>query len=172
MILWKHRKKMNNKTIQATKTHRPASAMPVTNPGRTLNRSLIAFLVVALVIAFLLGTGGFQAYLNKERRLIAAGNEIVTALEAYRDASPGTAKEFPLELADLQRDPRMLAEKVYLATLPVDPIMQTQEWGAVRNKNNQVIGVHSLSNELPTLFAKLFSFRGGKKYSDWRFLAY
>ncbi len=33
-----------------------------------------------------------------------------------------------MELADLKRDPRMLAEKVYLATLPVDPITQTQEW--------------------------------------------
>ena len=36
---------------------------------------------------------------------------------------------------------------------------------------NQVIGVHSLSNDAPTLFAKLFSFRGGEKYSDWEFLA-
>ena len=76
-----------------------------------------------------------------------------------------------MELAGLKRDPRMLAERVYLATLPVDPIMQTQEWGVVRNKNNQVIGVHSLSNKSPTLFAKVFSFRGGEKYSDWNFTA-
>ena len=38
----------------------------------------------------------------------------------------------------------MLADKGYLATLPVDPITQKQEWGVARNKNNQVIGVHSL----------------------------
>ena len=45
------------------------------------------------------------------------------------DASRGTAKEFPLELADLKHDPRILAEwlayghKCYLATLPLDPIV-------------------------------------------------
>ena len=138
---------------------------------RIIHRGWIALLVAALVIAFLLGTSGFQMYWSKERRLIAAADEIVTALKAYRDASPGTAKEFPLELADLTHDPRMLADKAYLTTLPVDPITQKQEWGVVRNKGNQVIGVHRLSNDSPTLFAKLFSFLGGVKYSDWKFTA-
>ena len=132
---------------------------------------------MAFAIALLLGTSGSQTYFSKERRLIAAADEIVTALKAYRDASPGTAKEFPNQLADLMRDPRMLADKGYLLALPVDPITQKQEWGVVRNKNNQVIGVHSLSNDSPTLFAKLFSLRGGEKYSEglalghWKFLA-
>ena len=49
------------------------------------------------------------------------GGEIVAALKAYRAASPGTVKDFPLELADLARDPRMLAEVSYLSVLPVDP---------------------------------------------------
>lgn len=136
-----------------------------------IHRGWVALLIFALVIAFVLGTSGFQTYWSKERRLISAGSEIVSALNAYSAASPGTAREFPLELADLKRDPRMLAEKVYLATLLVDPIMQTKKWSAVRNKNNQVIGVHSLSNASPTLFATLFSFRGGEKYSDWKFTA-
>ena len=30
-------------------------------------------------------------------------------------------KDFPLELADLTRDPRMLAAVSYLSVLPVDP---------------------------------------------------
>jgi type II secretory pathway pseudopilin PulG len=149
------------------------SATPKTNQSlksdRVIHRGWIALLVVALGIAFLLGTAGFQTYWSKERRLIAAGNEIVSALQAYRKASPGTAKEFPLELADLSRDPRMLADKGYLTALPVDPIAQKQEWGVVRNKNNQVIGVHSLSNESPTLLARILSFRGGEKYSEWKF---
>lgn len=138
---------------------------------RVTHRGWIALLIIVLVIAFLLSTSSFQIYWSKERRLISAANEIVTALRAYRDASSGTTKEFPLILADLQHDSRLLADKAYLVTLPVDPIMQTQEWGVVRNKNNQVIGVHSLSNKSPTLFAKVFSFRGGEKYSDWNFTA-
>jgi hypothetical protein len=153
------------KNMAIPKTNQPLKSESV------IHRGWIALLVVALGIAFLLGTSGFQTYWSKERRLIAAAGEIVTALKAYRDASPGTAKEFPLELADLMRAPRMLADKGYLTTLPLDPVAQKQEWGVVRNKNNQVIGVHSLSNESPTLFAKLFSLRGGEKYSDWKFLA-
>ena len=139
--------------------------------NRVTNRRWIALLAVAVRIALLLGTTGFQTYWNKERRLISAADEIVAALNAYSAASPGTARDFPLELADLRRDPRMFAEVSYLAVLPVDPIAQNQDWGVVRNKYNQVIGVHSLSNESPTLFAKFFSLRSGEKYSDWKFLA-
>lgn len=149
----------------------PKNTNAILADHRPIKRGHIVVLVVAFAIALLLATSGFQTFWSKERRLIAAAEEIVTALKVYRDGSPGTAKEFPLELADLSRDPRMLSDTRYLPTLPVDPLTQKQEWGVVRNKNNQVIGVHSLSSETPTLFAKLFSFRGGDKYSDWAFVA-
>jgi hypothetical protein len=154
-----------------TKTIQPAANYSVFHPR------WIGVLVVAFGLAFLLATSGVQTYWNKERRLILAGEEIVAALKAYRDASPGTAKDFPLELGDVLRDPRMLADKGYLLALPVDPITLTQEWSVVRNKNNQVIGVHSLSTDAPTLFARLLSLRSGDKYSEglalghWRFVA-
>ena len=157
-----------NRTMKATP---PAKSGQLVEPDRVFNRRWIAVLVIALGLAFLLGASGSQTYWSKERRLIAAGDEIVTALKAYSNASPGTAKDFPLELADLRRDPRMLAEVSYLSVLPVDPVAQTQDWGVIRNKNNQVSGVHSLSNESPTLFATFFSLRSGEKYSDWKFLA-
>ena len=137
----------------------------------------IAALVIAFAIAFLLGTEDFQTYLSKERRLIEAGEVLVKALETYRDASPGSAKDFPTELNDLLHDPRMLADKGYLSTLPVDPLTKKQEWGVIRNKLNQVVGVRSLSNESPTIYAKILSFRGGEKYSEglalghWKFTA-
>lgn len=131
----------------------------------------VAALVIAFGISFLLGTEDFQIYLSKERRLIEAGEVIAKALRTYRDASPGSAKDFPTELTDLLHDPRMLADKSYFTTLPVDPLTQKQEWGVIRNKINQVVGVHSLSTEPPTIYAKLFSFRGGGKYSDWKFTA-
>ena len=138
---------------------------------RPIKRGHIVVLIVAFAIALLLATSGFQTFWSKERRLIAAAEEIVTALKAYRDGSPGTAEEFPLELGDLSHDPRLLSDRRYLTTLPVDPITQKQEWGMVRNKVNQVIGVHSLSNETPTIFAQLLAFKGSEKYSDWKFSA-
>ena len=73
--------------------------------------------------------------------------------------------------SDLKNDPRMLADKVHLATLPVDPVAQKIEWEVVRNQKNEVIGVHSLSNGTPTLFAKLFLLQSGEKYSNWKFMA-
>ena len=139
--------------------------------NRIFNLCSITVLVIVMGLALLLGTSGFQTYWSKERRLIAAADEIVAALKVYSNASPGTAKDFPLELADLRRDPRMLAEVSYLSVLPVDPVAQTQDCGVIRNKNNQVSGVHSLSNESPTLFATFFSLRSGEKYSDWKFVA-
>jgi hypothetical protein len=149
----------------------PNNTNAIVADRRPIKRGHIGVLILALMIALLLATSGFQTYWSKERRLIAAADEIVAALRAYRDGSPGTAKDLPLELADLTHDPRMLSDTRYLAALPVDPITQKQEWGAVRNQSKQIIGVHSLSNESPTLFAKLFTFRGGERYSDWRFLA-
>jgi hypothetical protein len=153
------------------KTTTPTTSLQRAGPDQMINRRWVFLLIATLALGFLLGTTGFQTYWSKERRLIAAADEIVTALKAYRDASPGTAKEFPLELADLMRDPRTLADKSYIATLPIDPITQKQEWGVLRNASNQVIGVHSLSTESPTLFARLLSFRGGEAYSDWEFSA-
>jgi hypothetical protein len=139
------------------------------NSNPVTHRAWIALLVAAVAFALPLGTSDFQTYFSKERRMIAAGNEIVTALRVYRDGSSGTVKKFPLELNDLLRDPRMLAETRYLNIIPVESATQKQEWGVIRNKINQVIGVHNLSNESPTLLAKLFSFRYGQKYSDWTF---
>ena len=157
--------------MQTMKTETPTKSNPSIKSERVIHRAWIALLVAAFAIALLLGTSGFQTYWNKERRLISAADEIVAALKAYSNASPGTAMDFPLELADLRRDPRMLAEVSYLSVLPVDPVAQTQDWGVIRNKNNQVSGVHSLSNESPTLFATFFSLRSGEKYSDWKFTA-
>lgn len=88
------------------KTPSPILTDPTTAGHRPIHRRWIIGLVLVLVLAFLLSSGGFQTYWSKERRLIDAGNEIVTALNAYRAASPGTAKDFPLQLHDLLHDPR------------------------------------------------------------------
>ena len=153
------------------KTTTPRQSTPIIARRAIVNGCGIAVLMSILLLAFLISTDGFQTYWSKERRLVVAADEIVTALKAFRDASPGTAKDFPSELTDLLNDPRMLADKSYLTTLPVDPLTQKQEWGVIRNKINQVVGVHSLSNERPTFYATLLSFRRGARYADWKFTA-
>ena len=88
----------------------PSRSDQTVKSDRVLNPRWIAVLIVALGLAILLGTGSFQTYWSKERRLIASADEIVAALKAYRDASPGSAKDFPTELNDLLHDPRMRAD--------------------------------------------------------------
>lgn len=92
-------------------------------------RSLIALLILVFVLTFLLGTQGFNTYLFKERRLIAAGNEVAVAIKQYKDSSPGASRDYPTALADVMRDPRMLVDTGYLNALPVDPVTEKMEWG-------------------------------------------
>ena len=138
-------------------------------PAVALRKFPIAMLIGAVAFVLLLGTG-LETYLNQERRLVSAGNEIVTALEAYRAAAPGSAKELPHALEDLLHDPRMLADKGYLATLPVDPLTQKQDWGVIKNQAEQIIGVHSLSTARPTWIGRILSLQSGSSYADWKFM--
>ena len=142
---------------------------PPSPPTHRLRASLIVAVIAAVAFALLLGRG-LETYLNQERRLVTAGQEIVTALAAYRAASPGSAKELPRDLSELLHDPRMLADKGYLATLPVDPVTQKQEWGVIKNQAEQIIGVHSLSTATPTWIGRILSRQSGSTYADWQFV--
>ena len=142
---------------------------PPSPPTHRLRASLIVAVIAAVAFALLLGTG-LETYLNQKRRLVTAGQEIVTALAAYRAASPGSAKELPRDLSELLHDPRMLADKGYLATLPVDPVTQKQEWGVIKNQAEQIIGVHSLSTGAPTWIGRILSLQSGSTYADWQFV--
>ena len=134
-----------------------------------LRISVIIGLIVAVAIAVLSATG-LETYLNQERRLVSAGHQIVTALEAYRANSPGSAKELPRALEDLLHDPRMLADQGYLTTLPVDPMTQKQDWGVIKNQAEQIMDVHSLSAGTPTWIGRILSLQSGNSYADWQFL--
>ena len=141
----------------------PSPATSRTNIG------VIIGLILAVAFAILMATG-LETYLNQERRLVSAGKEIVAALEAYRAASPGSAKELPHSLEDLKHDPRQLAEIGYLTTLPVDPMTQKQEWGVIKDQGEQIIGVHSLSTGTPTWIGRILSLQSGGTYADWKFV--
>ena len=139
---------------------------PSTKSG--LNAGVVIGLIVIVAIAVLSLTG-LETYLNQERRLVNAGSEIVAALEAYRAHSPGSAKELPRSLEDLQHDPRQLAEIGYLNSVPIDPITLKQEWGVIKNQGEQIIGVHSLSTATPTWIGRILSMQSGGSYTDWKF---
>ena len=154
---------------ESSMTQQTMKTPPPSPPTHRLRASLIVAVIAAIAVALLLGTG-LETYLNQERRLVSAGQEIVAALEAYRAASPGSAKELPRDLSELLHDPRMLADKGNLSTLPVDPMTQKQEWGVIKNNAKQIIGVHNLSSATPTWIGRILSLRSGDTYAHWQFL--
>ena len=70
--------------MQTTKNRATPKTNQPLKSERVIHRGWIVLFVVALGIAFLFGTSGFQTYWSKERRLIAAAEEIVAALKAHR----------------------------------------------------------------------------------------
>ena len=89
-------------------------------PANRLHIGSIVSLISAVAIALLLGTG-LETYLNQERRLVSAGHDIVTALKAYRAASPGSAKELPHSLDELLHDPECWRTKGISPRSPLTP---------------------------------------------------
>lgn len=111
---------------------------------------------------------------EKERELLFAGNEYRRAIQLYYLNSLGGLRQYPRELADLLKDPRLPAVRRYLRKLYRDPMTGKAEWGLVKNPDGGIIGVYSLSDEAPFKTANFrkgdAEFEGKEKYSDWKFV--
>lgn len=110
-----------------------------------------------LLVLLLLGLGTQRVFVNVaqqhlsiqkrlQMRLVQTYNQ---ALLAYREASPGTIKQFPLELQDLLLDKRQLQTRRYLRKLYADPLQPkvdpSMAWGLTRDGQGRITSVYSLS---------------------------
>lgn len=77
------------------KTTRTPKSLHPADSDRIIDPRWIAALVIALGLAFLFSTSGFQTYWSNERRVIAAAEEIVTALNGYVMPRQAQQKNFP-----------------------------------------------------------------------------
>ncbi len=110
---------------------------------------------------------------EKERQLLFVGNQFRQAIAAYYNRSPGNVKQYPGTLGDLLKDPRQLVPQRYLRRVYPDPVTGKGEWGLVKTRDNRIMGVFSLSGDVPV---KQSNFRGADKefegkmlYTEWRF---
>ena len=112
---------------------------------------------------------------EKERELLYAGAQYRRAIEAYHVNSPGGAKQYPRELAQLLQDPRRQEIRRYLRRLYRDPMTPDGEWGIVRAPDGGIAGVYSRSEAKPFKTADFrpedAEFTDAVKYSDWKFVA-
>lgn len=138
---------------------------------------LAALFMVAVLGAILASIGMLWSTAQqreKERELLFIGNQFRSAIGQYYEKSPGSLKKFPVTLDDLLKDERQLATQRYLRKIYVDPMTKTNKWGLVQAPAGGIMGVYSLSEELPF---KQDNFRerdralaGKTRYSEWQFV--
>jgi type II secretory pathway pseudopilin PulG len=138
----------------------------------------IGLLIMLVIIGVTLASAGVVWHTavqrDKERELLFAGDQFRQAIGRYYIATDGPAKQYPLTLDDLLRDPRQPSTVRHLRKLYVDPITGSAEWGLLKGRDDRIVGVFSLSEQRPL---KQGNFRGAdqifaekEKYSDWQFI--
>ena len=138
----------------------------------------IGLLIAVIITGITLATAGDVWHTaqqrERERELLFAGNQIRQAIKRYYNASGGPARQYPQSLEELLRDPRQPGVVRYLRRLYYDPITGTSEWGLVKDTNDRIMGVFSLSEERPIKQANFGApnqdFEGKEKYSEWTFI--
>ena len=110
---------------------------------------------------------------EREQELLKVGDIIRKAIGNYYNQTPGVVKEYPPNLEALLKDNRSPTPKRYLRKLYTDPITQREGWGIVEAPSGGVMGVYSLSADVPYKtkgFRPIYKhFENKKYYGEWYF---
>ena len=111
---------------------------------------------------------------ENERELLFVGIEFRDAIALYYNRSPGMVKEFPRDLNDLIQDPRYPNIQRYLRRIYRDPMTGQVKWGTVPAPGGGIMGVYSLSSDVPIKKAGFAEQQKGfgeaGAYMDWKFV--
>lgn len=107
-----------------------------------------------------------QAQRDRESELVHRAEQIQRAIEAYASTpvNEGVSR-LPQKLEELLEDRRTGELRRHLRQLWGDPITRGGNWGLVRDANNGITGVYSLSRQKP-----LRAPSGVERYDEWRFV--
>jgi len=96
----------------------------------------------------------------------------VQAIGSYYERSPGTVKRYPEKLEYLVEDHRYLSVQRHLRRIYRDPITGTTNWGVVRAPDGGVMGVYSMSEQVPIgrLGLHVWKQRSSASYENFRFV--
>jgi len=151
-------------------------------PGLRIHRGytyfgvLFAVLLVGLALSGAAAVSEVQQQRLKERQLLYVGQQYMAAIGSYYNASPGGAKQYPQELAELLRDPRYPTIKRHLRKPWRDPMTASGKWGLVRTREGRIAGVYSLARGVPLKRSGFGSpeldrdFADSKSYAQWKFI--
>ena len=132
---------------------------------------------VALAGIVLAGAGQLwrtEARREKEKELMFVGEQFRRAIGSYYENSPGMPKRYPDSLEKLLADKRFPVVTRHLRKIFFDPMTGKDEWGLVRKPGIGIVGVHSLSVQVPLKRANFIEryaeFSDAKNYRDWKFI--
>ena len=139
----------------------------------------LAILFIVAIMGIALAAAGSVWHVaqqrEKERELLYIGNQYRQAITRYYERSPGGAKQFPKKLEYLLQDNRMVTTQRYLRKIYRDPMTNSKNWGIVEGPGNSIMGVYSLSDELPLKQGNFDEidkdFIGKSHYYDWKFVS-
>lgn len=111
---------------------------------------------------------------ERERELLAVGDEFRRAIGSYYERSPGTVKRYPAKLEDLTKDNRFITVQRHLRQVYRDPVTGNADWGVIPAPEGGIMGVHSISTAEPikqgNFPLRWSEFEGKRSYADWRFV--
>jgi len=115
-----------------------------------------------------------QAKREREAQLLFVGQQYVRAIKLFYENPLVSIKRYPETFEELLVDNRTAKPLHHLRKLYPDPMTGTYDWGLVKNTENQIMGVYSLSRNKP-LRTDFTSFPsvvvvGGEEYEDIKFV--
>lgn len=142
--------------------------------GFTLIYIIFTVAIVSAAVSAVLEVDHLMTRRDKEKELLAIGQEFRVALRRYHENSgqAGPQPPYPRTLNELLEDNRSGGPKRHLRKIFVDPMTGRQAWGTLR-VGEMIVGICSTSSEQP-IKVDGFSdfeifFRNSKRYSDWVF---
>jgi type II secretory pathway pseudopilin PulG len=143
-----------------------------TRAGFTLVGVLILVAILAVIATATVSAGATLERRAAEEELLFVGRQYRNAFKSYYESAISTQR-FPSKLEDLLKDPRFPGVRRHLRKLYLDPMTGKAQWGTVAAPGGGIMGVYSLSTEVPikqALFPTEFTaFEGKQTYADWVF---
>jgi len=138
---------------------------------------LIGMLVLMLVASYALTEASAKwsdtVKREREQTLLKVGDTYRKAIGSYYNQTPGIVKEYPPNLEVLVLDNRFVTPRRHIRKLYLDPVTQQAGWGLLQAPSGGIIGVYSLSSEMPIKrksFRPIYkSFENQPIYGNWYF---
>lgn len=163
----------------------PAMDIPMRNGEQGFGYVFLLVIVAVLggLSAYSMEKGQLLSRRQAEQELLSVGRAFEDALYSYSGLRlqelqsgqvPGVLTATgPTQLEDLLKDPRVPGIRRHLRKIYPDPLTGKAEWGLVRNRFGQIVGIHSLSTGTPIkksgFDARHAHFAEAERYQDWRF---